>query len=192
MTVAAYIRISSKSQNIESQREAINKWCASHGIRGNDVQWFEDVETGSHLDRPAFKQLETALFHGEIRTVIVFKLDRLARSIQDGINIISDWCERDIRLVSITQQLDLSGTIGKMIATVLFGVAEIEREYLRERQELGISRAKARGVYTGRQKGTTKADPNRAKELKAKGLKNREIATALGVSLPTVTAYLKL
>jgi DNA invertase Pin-like site-specific DNA recombinase len=77
-----------------------------------------------------------------------------------------------------------------MVASVLFGLAEIEWEYRRERQAAGIAVAKARGVYRGRQKGTTKATPQRAQILRQRGLTVLEIATALGVSERTVFRYL--
>lgn len=77
-----------------------------------------------------------------------------------------------------------------MVASVLFGVAEIQRTQIRERQAAGIAAAKARGVYQGRKKGTFKASPKRAKTLRDQGLKQREIATALGISERTVRQYL--
>jgi DNA invertase Pin-like site-specific DNA recombinase len=77
-----------------------------------------------------------------------------------------------------------------MVASVLFGLAEIEWEYRCERQAAGIAVAKAQGVYHGRQKGTTKAQPQRAATLRQWGLTVMEIATALGVSERTVFRYL--
>ena len=73
-------------------------------------------------------------------------------------------------MVSITQQIDLSGPVGRMVASVMFGLAEIELEYRRERQQAGIAVAKNRGVYRGRQKGTTKSKPTRAGQLRKQGL----------------------
>jgi DNA invertase Pin-like site-specific DNA recombinase len=90
----------------------------------------------------------------------------------------------------VTQQIDLSGPVGRMVASVLFGLAEIEWEYRRERQAAGIAVAKAQGVYHGRQQGTTKALPQRAATLRQRGLTVLEIATALGVSERTVFRYL--
>ena len=92
-----------------------------------------------------------------------------------------------MRVISVTQQIDLSGTVGKVVAGVLFGLAEIELTHIRERQAAGIAEAKAKGVY----KGTLKADPARARELKAKGMKLAEIMQALGIgSRTTLSRYL--
>ena len=76
-----------------------------------------------------------------------------------------------------------------MVASVMFGLAEIELEYRRERQEAGIAVAKSRGVYKGRQKGTTKAKPTRARNLRNRGFTIPEIANALDVSERTVFRY---
>ena len=77
-----------------------------------------------------------------------------------------------------------------MVASVMFGLAEIELEYRRERQQAGIAVAKNRGVYRGRQKGTTKSKPPRARQLRKQGLTIPEIANALAVSERTVFRYL--
>src|SRR3990172_8209590 len=76
------------------------------------------------------------------------------------------------------------------VASVLFGLAEIELEYRRERQAAGINVAKGRGVYRGRTRGTFKAMPRRAAELRARGLTPKEIGAALGVSERTAFRYL--
>jgi DNA invertase Pin-like site-specific DNA recombinase len=78
-----------------------------------------------------------------------------------------------------------------MIAAVMLGLAEIELEYRRERQMAGIAVARKNGKFTGRKKGTTKAKPHRAKELKETGLTAPEIAKAMGTSLRTVWRYLE-
>jgi DNA invertase Pin-like site-specific DNA recombinase len=78
-----------------------------------------------------------------------------------------------------------------MIAGVLFGVAQIEHEHIRERQAIGIAAAKKKGVYTGRKARTTKAQPARAHALRKQGLTIPEIAHALGVKQRTVFNYLR-
>lgn len=190
MTIAIYTRISTKDQKADSQRAEIKAWLKAHGHDLRKVTWYEDQESGATTKRDKFQELNKAVFNGQVKTVVVWKLDRLARSIREGINTISDWCDKGVRIVSVTQQLDLSGAVGHMVAGVLFGIAEIELGQIKERQAAGIAVAKQNGVYTGRQPGTTKAKPDRAKELKAQGLKNAEIASAMGVSPRTVSNYL--
>ena len=134
--------------------------------------------------------MQRAIFDGAVNTIVVWKLDRLSRRLHDGITLLANWCERDVRVVVVTQQIDLSGALGRMVASVLFGLAEIEMEYRQERQAAGIEVAKKRGVYRGRQKGTTKARPRRARILRHQGLSISEIANALQVSERTVFRYL--
>ena len=90
----------------------------------------------------------------------------------------------------MTQQIEFNGAIGRTLAALLLGLAEIEWEYRKERQAAGIEVAKKKGIYKGRKPGTTKKPPDRAKELRDKGLTAAEIATALGVSERTVFRYL--
>ncbi len=190
MTTAIYIRVSSiKGQKTDSQRAELEAWCKRQRLK--KVRWFEDKDSATNLQRIALQQLQKAIFNGEIDTVVVWKLDRLARSLKEGVNILEDWCKRGVRVVSVTQQIDLSGTVGQMIASLLFGIAEIELQHSKERQAIGIALARKRGVYKGRQEGTTKATPKRAQELRQQGLTIPEIANALDVSQRTVFNYLK-
>lgn len=122
--------------------------------------------------------------------VVIWKLDRISRRQRDGINVLAEWCERNVRVISVTQQIDLGGAVGRMVASVMFGLAEIELEYRKERQAAGIRVARKGGVYTGRRKGTTKGKPGRAKALKKQGLPVAEIANAMAVSKRTVFRYL--
>jgi DNA invertase Pin-like site-specific DNA recombinase len=154
------------------------------------VRWFEDKESGTAAQRLAFGAMQKGIFEGSIKTVVVWKLDRLSRRLRDGMNLLADWCERGVRVVAVTQQIDLSGAIGHILASVMFGLAEIELEYRRERQAAGIAVARRKGIYKGRQKGTTKAPPGRVNELHDQGLTVSEIANAVMISRRTVFRYL--
>lgn len=188
--IAAYIRVSSTDQDPKSQRAAIIEWAEHEGINPKQLKWFEDKVTGKTLRRPAYIKLSQAVVAGEVETVIVWKLDRLTRSLLDGVQILSEWSRLGVRIVSVTQDIDLTGVTGKLVASVMFAVAEMELNHIRERQAAGIKLAKAAGKYTGRRKGATKANPARAKELHSRGLKNSEIAAVMEISLDTVKRYL--
>lgn len=188
--IAAYCRVSTQRQKNDSQIAEIKKWLEAHGYDLDQVQWFIDKESGKTLKRPEFAKLQRAVFDGTVKTIVVWKLDRISRRLKDGINLLSDWCSAGVRVISITQAIDLSGAVGRMIAAVMLGLAEIELEYRSQRQAAGIEVAKKRGRYCGRKKGTTKAKPQRAMELRTKGLKITEIAEALGTSKRTVLRYL--
>jgi DNA invertase Pin-like site-specific DNA recombinase len=189
--IACYCRTSTTRQKNDSQIAEIEKWLFAHGFDQNQVRWFIDQESGKTLKRQKFEQLQRAIFAGEIKTVIVWKLDRLSRRLKDGVNVLADWCERGVKVVVITQQIELDGPVGRMIAALLLGLSEIELEYRRERQMAGIEVARKKGVFLGRRRGTTKALPTRAHQLRANGLKVHEIAQALGTSRRTVLRYLR-
>ena len=189
--IGVYIRVSSHSQKSDSQYAEIKRWLRAHGHALETVQWFEDTETGATLTRSGLIRLQEAIFAGTVKTVVVWKLDRIARSMREGINTLSRWCELGVRVVSITQQIDLSGTVGHLVAGVLFAIAEIELQHVKERQAVGIALAKQRGAFKGRKRGATKAKPQRARELRDKGMTLPEIAQALSVNKRTVSRYLK-
>ncbi|QDS91883.1 DNA-invertase hin [Roseimaritima multifibrata] len=188
--IAVYIRVSTTGQNEAGQRAVVQQWLNNHGHHADAVRWYVDQDTGDHLDRPGFKQLQQDVFSGTVGTVVVYKLDRLSRSMRDGIDTITDWAKAGIRLVSVGQQLDFSGTVGQMIAAVLLGVAQMEQELRRERQAAGIQVAKAQGKYKGTKPGHRKASPTKARRLSNKGLTQHEVAAAMGVSRATVARYL--
>src|SRR5262245_33698971 len=191
MTIACYVRVSSHRQKDDSQRAEIEKWLDANGINRKQVRWYADKESGTTLQRREFEQLQTDIFHGRVKTVILWKLDRLSRRLKDGITILANWCERGLKIVIVTQQIELNGAVGRMIAALLLGLAEIEWEYRRERQAAGIAVANRKGTYKGRLKGATKGKPDRAKELRDKGLAAAEIARGLGLSERTVFRYLR-
>ena len=189
---ACYIRTSTTDQHGKSQRRELERWLESQGIAAETVEWyFDHGECGDDLNRPDFERLGKDVLACRRKTVVTFKLDRLSRSLRDGVGLLCGWCERGLRVVSITEGVDFSGVVGRMIGALLFGLAELEQQGRRERQRAGIAAAKELGVYKGRAAGTTKATPRRAAELKRQGLTKSEIAAALGVTTRTVERYLK-
>jgi DNA invertase Pin-like site-specific DNA recombinase len=188
--IAAYCRISDPRQKDDSQRAEIQKWLDGNGIDPKQVEWYCDTDSSETLERPQFDRLQADIFHGRVGMVIMWKLDRLSRRLKDGVIVLADWAERGLKIVVVTQQLEFNGPVGRMLAAVMLGLAEIEMEYRRERQTAGIEVAKQKGVYKGRKPGTTKKKPERAIKLREKGLTFREIATALGVSERTVFRYI--
>jgi DNA invertase Pin-like site-specific DNA recombinase len=197
MAIACYIRVSSDSQSHDSQRAEIQKWLDRSAIDPSKVIWFADTETGTKIRRPEFDKMQKAINDGKITGVVCYKLDRVARSLRDGIDVVADWCERGIRFTSITQSIDVTGTTGMTMAAMLFGFAQLETEYRKERKAGGIAKAKERGAYTGRKPGATKryrgqkpgskkTAPDRAIELSERGLSAPAIAQEMGVSLRSV------
>jgi DNA invertase Pin-like site-specific DNA recombinase len=131
--IACYIRVSTTRQKTDSQRAEIEKWLNGNGVDPKQVRWYEDKETGKTLARPAFQDLQRDIFSGAVKTVVIWRLDRLSRRLRDGINVLADWCESDLKIVVVTQQIEMNGPVARMIAAVMLGLAEIELEYKRER-----------------------------------------------------------
>jgi len=137
--------------------------------------------------------MQQAVFMGELKMIVVWRLDRLSRNQRDGINTLADWCEKGVRVVSVTQQLDLSGATGRLIAGVLFAVGEMELEAIKERQAAGIANAKAKGVYQtngDRRRGFRKAK-DKVLKLHKKGHSTTAIARECGIARSTVYSYLE-
>lgn len=189
--IAAYTRVSTKDQTTHSQRAEIERWLIGNGIQAETVTWYEDQESGTTLQRPAFERLKADIFSGRVKTVVLWKLDRLSRNLRDGVNVLADWADRGLKIVVVTQQLELAGVLGRTIAALLLGLAEIEYGNIRERQRAGIEAAKARGVYKGRPVARKNTKAAKARSLKARGFSAQETAQALSVSRRTVLRYLK-
>jgi DNA invertase Pin-like site-specific DNA recombinase len=188
--IAAYTRVSTQEQTGAGQRSEIKKWLVNNGIKSDHVIWYEDRETGTTLRRPEFERLQKDIFDGKVKSIVIWKLDRLSRNLRDGVNVLGDWADRNLKIVVIGQQLELSGAVGRTIAALLLGLAEIEHGFIKERQRAGIDAAKRRGVYKGGKAGRTKSDAVRARKLRDKGNTAREIAAALKISERTVFRYL--
>ena len=136
-------------------------------------------------------QLEAALdFVREGDVFVVTKLDRLARSVANMLEIVARLDRKSVALRIINLGLDTSTPTGKLMLTVMGGVAEFERSMMLERQREGIAKAKADGVYKGR-KPTARAKVDEVKAMKQAGRSMREIAEALGISVGSVHSMLK-
>lgn len=148
-SVAAYIRVSTdhQSKGEASQEHVIQQYLDNHGL---DAKFYRDRLSGGTINRPEFKKLQKAIFNGQVKTVIVWKLERIARSQREGINLLHDWLSKDVRVVSVAQQIDFSGTIGQMIAGLLFALGQLDLETIRENTKRGLAAARARGVQLGR------------------------------------------
>lgn len=92
--IACYCRVSTRHQKNESQRAESKHWLKNNGFDLSAIRWFKDKETGKTTHRLAFELLQKTIFDGLVKTVVVWKLDRISRRQRDGINVLADWCER--------------------------------------------------------------------------------------------------
>lgn len=141
-TIAAYVRVSTKDQNFAAQQPDLERWLERNNIQPENVGWYYDKESGTTLKRPEMQRLMNDIRTGRIHTVVFWKMDRMTRKMRDGISLLSDWCDRGCRVVSVTEQFDFSGVIGKMIASMLFAFAELEHQHRSERVKAGLSAAR--------------------------------------------------
>jgi DNA invertase Pin-like site-specific DNA recombinase len=172
-----YARVSTRDQDARLQTEALTE--------AGCEKVFEETASGAQRDRPRLAEALTYLRKGD--TLVVWKLDRLARSLRQLIETVELLHQRDIGFVSVTEAIDTTTPGGKMIFHVVGALAEFERDLIKERTNAGLASAKARGVQLGRPRAMTDAQIAVAQSLKAAGeLSSGKIAEHLGVSRATL------
>ncbi len=177
---AVYTRVSTLDQEngLASQKRAIQRWLKGHGI--SKAVWFEDRISGMKDKRPGLDKLNRAIFHGEVKTVVVWSLSRLTRrGAYEGLTMLAKWLEKGVRVVAISEQFDFSGASGELVAAVLFSIARMQRDQLSEATKRGLAAAKERGAKLGKRpaKWTAEVLP-----LHKKGMSVSQIAAKLGRS----------
>ena len=188
-STAVYIRVSSKRQDTASQEPDIRRYLAANGLEGATA--YRDKFTGRTMDRPGFQKLLVAIRAGEVKSVVVWRLDRLGRTASGLAELFAEFTARKINLVSIRDGLDLSTPAGRLMGHVLASVAEYETEVRAERVLAGLEAARERGVRLGRPEGVhtaVKVTPEQAtqvKRLKREGKGVTAISRATGLSRPT-------
>jgi DNA invertase Pin-like site-specific DNA recombinase len=135
-----YARVSTEDQNLELQRDALTR-------AGCEVI-YEETASGKNADRPELEHCRKALRSGD--TLVVWRLDRLGRSLPDLVKIIGDLEHDGIGFESLTEQIETSSAAGKLVFHVFAALAEFERSLIRERTKAGLASARARGRVGGR------------------------------------------
>jgi DNA invertase Pin-like site-specific DNA recombinase len=184
-----YLRVSTGSQNTASQKMEIENYCKRQNWVIGKV--YEDHGmSGKNADRPALNELLKDVKCGKAGdVVVVFKIDRLARSTSDLLRILSDLKASNVDFCSITQNIETVSPMGKMVLTFLGAIAEFERETIVERVRCGIARARADGIQLGRPR--VGFDIGTALKLHKEGQGVRRIGKQLGISYGTVARYIK-
>lgn len=187
MKVAAYYRVSTEDQNLESQRQAVEAYCKAHGHE--IVQVFEEKLSGTRsADRPAFQDLlaQAEQTPTAFDAVCVFKLDRFARSLQDLLTTLDRLALANVAFLSVKENLDLASPTGRLMVHILAAFAEFEAAILKERVKAGIAAAKARGQRLGRVP-IKQAKTDKIRALLALGWTTKQIAKEVGVATGTVS-----
>ena len=187
MAVYGYARVSTTDQNLSSQIKALKDAGAS--------EIFKDKATGKNTEREGLQALLATLDQGD--TLVVTKLDRLARSLKDGIELIEELTEKGIKLHVLNMGMFDSSATSKLLRNILLSVAEWEREMIKERQMEGIAIAKANGLYKVRPAKYTERNPKLKQALEwyrdraNNGKSVKEICEITGIGKATLYRKIK-
>lgn len=145
-TLIGYARVSTYEQNLDLQIEALKK--------AGCKKIYADKVSGVKAERIELNKLKESLRDGE--TIVVWKLDRMSRSLKDMIDLIKFFESKQVGFRSLTENIDTTTPSGKLIFHIFASMAEFERDLIRERTMAGLATARARGRKGGRPKSTTK------------------------------------
>ena len=178
-----YARVSTLDQNPELQLQKLKEVGCERII--------VEKGSGAKVERPELQRLlKDMLREGDV--LVVWKLDRLARSLKQLIDTAEDLKARGIGLISLTDAIDTSSPGGMLVFHMLGAIAEFERALIRERTTAGLAEAKRRGKRGGRPRSLTPKDVSAARALMADGsLTAKEVAARFGVSKATLYRYLE-
>jgi len=172
-----YARVSTIEQDEALQLDALQRACAD--------RIFVDRASGSVQDRPGLTSALECARSGD--SLVVWRLDRLGRSLRHLIDVVHDLEQRGVALVSLTEQIDTSTPGGRLVFHVFGALAEFERELIRDRTLAGLAAAKARGRTGGRPTVWTDAKLKTAQVMRDSGEHDiTSIAKVLGVSRASV------
>jgi DNA invertase Pin-like site-specific DNA recombinase len=182
-----YARVSTDDQDLSLQLDALTK----HGIAASRI--FKDKLSGSKADRPGLSRCLEALEGGD--TVVVWRLDRLGRSMRHLITLVEDLRERGVGFRSLQEGvIDTTSASGDLIFNIFSALAQFERRLIQERTKAGLAIARARGRHGGRPRlNSEEARVLAAKKLaKDTSLSIDEICRSLKISRSTYYRYLAM
>jgi len=180
--LVGYARVSTDDQNLNLQRDALDQ--------AGCEQIFEDQLSGAKAERPGLHQALQYARAGD--TLVVWRLDRLSRSLRDLIEMVTLLESKGVGLKSLQEAIDTSSSSGKLIFHIFGALAEFERNLIRERTQAGLQAARARGRKGGRPKALNK--DKRALAVKLYDEKKHtvdQICEMMGISKPTLYKYIE-
>lgn len=175
-----YARVSTHDQSLELQSDALSK--------AGCKKVFEDKISGSLAERPGLAKALEMLREGD--TLVVWKLDRLGRSVKNLVDLVSALAKQGVHFRSLTDSIDTTTASGRFFFHVMASLAEMERELTVERTRAGLEVARRLGRRGGRKRHMTDSKIESARKLLANGVPPRDVAENLGVSVPTLYRWL--
>ena len=154
---------------------------------------FTEVASGAKTARPVLDDVLSRLREGDV--LVIWKLDRLGRSLKHLVTLATELMERKIGLISLNDPIDTTTPQGRLIFNIFASLAEFERDLIRERTQAGLQAARARGRKGGRPRGLSKQAEEKAMAVETlyreEQLSVQAICDQLGISKPTLYAYLE-
>jgi DNA invertase Pin-like site-specific DNA recombinase len=177
------MRVSTKGhgQTTDTQAIALREYAERRGF--NVIEYRDEGISGSKDSRPALDRLMKEARTRKFDVVIVARFDRFARSVSHLLRALEEFNHLGIGFISLSESINTSTPMGKMIFTVLGAVAELERNLIKERVQMGISRARKEGKHIGRPKADV--DARQIAGLRARGRSWNQIALELGIGKGT-------
>ena len=176
MPAIGYARVSTGDQDVALQLVALQK-------AGCD-QIFQDQASGAKTDRPGLAEALAHVRKGDI--LIVWKLDRLGRSVRDLIHLLDDFKDRGVKFRSLTEAIDTDTPTGRAMWQMIGVLAELERSLIGERTRAGLPAARARGVKVGRKLKLTASQLTHARRLIDHGERPATVARSFAVGRSTL------
>lgn len=180
-----YARVSTKDQNLDLQMDALKK----EGC----TKIYHDAMSGTKSDRPELQEMMAQLREGDV--IIVWKLDRLGRSLKNLVELINQVIEKKAGLKSLHDPIDTTTSHGRLILNIFASLAEFERDLIKDRTMAGLSAARARGRLGGKPKGLSQkaqATACAVETLYKEGkLTTEQILQQLNISRATLYNYLR-
>ncbi|WP_366208630.1 recombinase family protein [Klebsiella pneumoniae] len=174
-----YARVSTGNQNLDLQKNAL--------VRAECEQIFEDTASGKNSRRPGLRRAIRRLKPGD--SLVVWKLDRLGRSVRDLITLVSELQARGVNFRSLTDSIDTSTPAGRFFFHVMSALAEMERELIVERTRAGLAAAREQGRVGGRRRVMTEEVVERCRRMLENGATRQQIADVIGVGVKTIYKY---
>ena len=186
--IAIYARVSTDRQSTESQLNTLREYIEKREWN-LFKEYIDEGFTGSNTKRPAFNEMMADAKKRRFDVLLVYKLDRLSRSLKDLIITLDDLKSTGIDFVSYDNSLDTTTPTGRLIFHVVGSVAEFEREIIKERVKTGLENARRKGKRLGRPP-VSSALVEEAKRLRSQGMPYQKIGLQLGIPESTVRANL--